>query len=169
MKPTVLDQRNPLDLHTLARTHCGLLTRRRAALGAGQADISQTRSSSFPTRVKDVLARAGMVLSITPSRLDAFQPSGTPVSRWRDWPNNSREWASPADLLLMPWGTGGLEGATIEDDRPGAEVHRLTWVDADAFLVHGDGLHVRGDVAADGALFNATLAGDLDGLVTIPG
>jgi hypothetical protein len=69
----------------------------------------------------------------------------------------------------MPRGTDGLEGATIEDDRPGAEVHRLTWVDADAFFVHGDGLHVRGGVAADGALFNATLAGDLDGLVTIPG
>ena len=30
----------------------------RIALGAGHADISQTRSSSFPTRVKDVLARA---------------------------------------------------------------------------------------------------------------
>jgi hypothetical protein len=28
------------------------------ALGTGQADISQTRLSSFPTRVKDVLARA---------------------------------------------------------------------------------------------------------------
>jgi hypothetical protein len=29
------------------------------ALGAGQADVSQTRSSSLRTRVKDVLARAG--------------------------------------------------------------------------------------------------------------
>jgi hypothetical protein len=28
------------------------------ALGAGQADVSQTRSSSLRTRVKDVLARA---------------------------------------------------------------------------------------------------------------
>jgi hypothetical protein len=36
------------------------LTRRRAALGAGQADISRTRSASFPTRVKDVLARAAL-------------------------------------------------------------------------------------------------------------
>jgi hypothetical protein len=32
--------------------------RRRAALGAGQTDISPTRSSSFPTRVQDVLTRA---------------------------------------------------------------------------------------------------------------
>jgi hypothetical protein len=31
------------------------------ALGAGQADVSQTRSSSLRTRVKDVLARAALV------------------------------------------------------------------------------------------------------------
>jgi hypothetical protein len=31
----------------------------RVALGAGQADISPTRSSSFPTRVKDVLTLLG--------------------------------------------------------------------------------------------------------------
>jgi hypothetical protein len=58
MKPTVLDHCNLLDLHTLARTHLGLLTRRRAALGANQGGISQTRSSSFPTRVNDALTRA---------------------------------------------------------------------------------------------------------------
>ena len=54
MKPTVLGHRKLLDLHMLTRTPCGLLTRRRAALGTGQGHISQTRSSSFPTRVKDV-------------------------------------------------------------------------------------------------------------------
>ena len=54
MKPTVLEQRNLLDLHTLILTHEGLLTRRHAALGGGQADISQTRSSAFRTEVKDV-------------------------------------------------------------------------------------------------------------------
>jgi hypothetical protein len=59
MKPTVLEQRNPLDLHTLMLAHSGLLTRRHAALGAGQANISQIRSSSFRTEVKDVLARTG--------------------------------------------------------------------------------------------------------------
>jgi hypothetical protein len=31
---------------------------RRAALGAGHTDVSQTRSSSLPTRVKDVVTRA---------------------------------------------------------------------------------------------------------------
>src|SRR5688500_921430 len=55
MKPTVLDQRNLLDLHTLILTHSGLLTRPDAALGAGQADTSPTRSASFRTEVKDVL------------------------------------------------------------------------------------------------------------------
>ena len=35
MKPTMLDQRHLLDLQTLTRTHRGLLTRRRVALGAG--------------------------------------------------------------------------------------------------------------------------------------
>ena len=55
MKPTVSDRRNLVDFHLLTRAHEGLLTRRRAALRAGQADISRTRSASFPTRVKDVL------------------------------------------------------------------------------------------------------------------
>jgi hypothetical protein len=40
MKPTVLEQRNLLALHTLILTHSGCLTRRHAVLGAGQADIS---------------------------------------------------------------------------------------------------------------------------------
>jgi hypothetical protein len=40
MKPTVLEQSNLLDLHTLILTHLGFFTRRHAALGAGQADIS---------------------------------------------------------------------------------------------------------------------------------
>jgi hypothetical protein len=40
MKPTVLEQRNLLDLHTLILAHSGFFTRRHAALGAGQADIS---------------------------------------------------------------------------------------------------------------------------------
>jgi hypothetical protein len=31
---------------------------RRAAMGAGQGNVSQTRSSSLPTGVKDVMARA---------------------------------------------------------------------------------------------------------------
>jgi hypothetical protein len=45
MKPSVLEQRNLLDLHTLILTHEGLLTRRHPALAAGQAEISQIRSS----------------------------------------------------------------------------------------------------------------------------
>jgi hypothetical protein len=40
MKPTVFDPRNLLDFHPLILTHGGLLTRRCAALGTGQADIS---------------------------------------------------------------------------------------------------------------------------------
>jgi hypothetical protein len=39
MKLTMLDQRNLLDGHRLILAHSGLLTRRCAALGAGQVDI----------------------------------------------------------------------------------------------------------------------------------
>src|SRR5215211_9311409 len=52
--------------------------RRRAALGAGQVDISQTRSASFPTRVKDVLARA-----VCPRHLAT-------LSVWRPGPQSAR-------------------------------------------------------------------------------
>jgi hypothetical protein len=59
MKPTVLDQRNPLDLHMLALSLQGPTPMHYTALGAGQADVSRTRSSSLRTRVKDVVTRAG--------------------------------------------------------------------------------------------------------------
>jgi len=58
MKPTVSDQGNLLDWHRLPLTHWGSFPQRRAALGAGQAHVSQTRSASFPTKVKDVVTRA---------------------------------------------------------------------------------------------------------------
>ena len=37
---------------------------RRTALGASQDDVSQTRSSSLPTRVKDVVTRAALIATI---------------------------------------------------------------------------------------------------------
>src|SRR5688500_11521323 len=60
MKPTVLNRRKPADLHTLTLTHPGPPAARQAALGARRADISRARSGSLPTRVKDVVARAGV-------------------------------------------------------------------------------------------------------------
>jgi hypothetical protein len=55
MKPTVSDRRNPTDLRLLMLVHRGPRLLRYAALEACQADVSQTRSSSLPTRVKDVV------------------------------------------------------------------------------------------------------------------
>src|SRR5262245_49142697 len=84
MKPTVLEQRNLLDLHTLILAHSGLLTRHRTALGAGQANISQTRSSSFRIEEKDVLARAGRVsrgVHICPCLYEVLQSVGAARDR----------------------------------------------------------------------------------------
>jgi hypothetical protein len=55
MKPIVSDRRNSADLHILTLTHRGPPLVGYAAVGARRADVYQTTSSSFPTRVKDLV------------------------------------------------------------------------------------------------------------------
>jgi hypothetical protein len=60
MKPTVFDQRNLSNLHTLTLAHREVFTRRRAALDAGRADVSLARSASLRTSVKEALTSFAM-------------------------------------------------------------------------------------------------------------
>jgi hypothetical protein len=59
-----------------------------AALGAGQANVSQTRSGSLPTRVKDVGSSSLLVIQVHGSKIAPSEERGPDwkilVNQWRN-------------------------------------------------------------------------------------
>ena len=60
-------------------------------------------------------------------------------------------------------------GVAFDHARQGTAIPGLPRGEILALLIHGDGLHVLGDGAADGTPHNPLFGGELDGLVARPG